>query len=59
MGTVGRFSLSGWKRAPSSNETKTPVSVPAYRRPLRFGSSRTARTKLPAGMPLCAIRFQL
>ena len=51
MGTTGRLSWSGCHPAPSSNETYTPNSVPANSSPRRAGSSRTTRTKCPAGIP--------
>jgi hypothetical protein len=47
----GRAMRSGCQRAPSSKDTNTPVSVPAYRSPRRAGSSRTARTNDVSGRP--------
>src|SRR5207247_1853325 len=50
-GTMGRLRRSDSQWAPSSNDTHTPCSVPANKRPRRTGSSRTTRTKSVAGIP--------
>ena len=42
-GTIGRLRRSDCQRAPSSNETHTPRSVPATSSPRLSGSSRTTR----------------
>ncbi len=57
IGTTGRLSWRDCQFAPSSKETKTPVSVPAYRSPFLFWSSRTTRTKVLFGSPF-VICFQ-
>src|SRR5205823_9856231 len=47
----GRLRRSACQWRPSSNETYTPRSVPAYKSPRRAGSSRTAFTTAFAGSP--------
>ena len=49
---VGRFNCSDCQLSPSSNDTYTLVSVPAYNSPLRTGSSRTTRTNTESSNPL-------
>ena len=57
MGATGRLRLSGSQHAPSSRETKTPRSVPAYSRPGRTGSSRMTRVKSSSGrLPLIGVQ---
>src|SRR6267142_1127284 len=46
---VGRLSISDCQWSPSSNETYTPLSVPANRRPRGFGSARTTCTDAALG----------
>ena len=52
IGTGGRFRWNGCQLPPSSNERKSPRSVPAKRSPLRPGSSRTTRTNTSSGSPV-------
>src|SRR6266508_6123582 len=40
-GTFGKFAFKGFQLAPESVEEKSPVPVPATRKPFLFGSSRT------------------
>src|SRR5260221_258510 len=51
MGVLGKFSCSDCQFVPPSNETYIPVSVPAYNKFFRTGSSRTACVYAPSGMP--------
>ena len=48
-GVFGRLPCSDCQWSPSSNETYTPLSVPANSRPGFLGSARTTRVKLPLG----------
>src|SRR2546430_1665321 len=48
---AGRSSPSDCQCAPSSNDTYTLRSVPAYSNPRRTGSSRTALTTSLGGIP--------
>ena len=55
MDVAGMLRRSDCQCSPSSNETYTARSVPAKSRPLRTGSSRTALTMPPSGMPLVIV----
>src|SRR5437764_615867 len=51
MEVWGKFSCSDFQLLPSSNESHTPVSVPANSKPLRVGSSRTVFAGELSGKP--------
>ena len=49
---TGRFNCSGCQWSPSSNETYTPLLVPAYNSPRFTGSARTTVVYSSDGKPL-------